>query len=118
MVALTRNGRSEAISRGERMKLWIAPQRGEYGLRAEAAKPREGTQPVEFKMAQKLGITLPRETLDKQGEAAILFWPDGSIDEESPDVITITEGGIAKREIALSENASEFVVQEAQHAPK
>jgi type II secretion system protein H len=116
LVALTRLARGEAIGRSERMELWIAPDKGEYGLRPESPTLREQEPFPRFRLAAKLGLEVEPPTLNEQGEAAILFWPDGTIDENSPWKLTLTEQKQARRVIALTDNRLEYAVEEPTNA--
>jgi type II secretion system protein H len=113
LLALTRYARSEAIGSGRRMELWIAPRKGEYGLRAEARSNEETRPPLRFELAEKLAIEIEDSALDDQGEGVILFWPDGGIDETSPIELILSEEGEARRLITLSENRIEYIVEVA-----
>ena len=113
LLALTRYARSEAINRSERMEIWFDPQAGAYGLRPESVPEQNQAKPIEFHLAEKLGLELDAEARNDQGESVILFWPDGSIDETSPDRITLTEDGEPRFVIALTANRLEFVAEDA-----
>jgi len=92
MLALTRYARSEAVSRSVLMELWIDPVNGQYGVSPQAGYEFEDNRmPVEFLMAAGLSLEVDTEFIDEQGEAKILFWPDGSIDKESPKSVLIFE---------------------------
>jgi type II secretion system protein H len=130
LLALTRLARQEAVSRGQRMELWFDTKQGRYGLRSETTYGQDEVKPLEYKLADKLGIQVSDDDVaatDKktktktaaagiQGETSILFWPDGSIDEDSPTRIVLTENGKAKTAIKLSINRIEFVAEEADNA--
>jgi len=90
VLALTRYGRSEAISRSVPMELWINASVGSYGLRAQAGYESEDTgKPVEFDLSEGLSFEVAAEALDENGNARILFQPDGAIDEESLETLRI-----------------------------
>jgi hypothetical protein len=82
-LALTRYARSEAISRGALMELWINQELGLYGLSPHSGFELDDRRPIEFSLADGLSFEVDRKVLDERGEAKILFWPDGSIDVES-----------------------------------
>jgi len=113
MLALIRYARSEAISRSVVMELWINPESGLYGASPQAGYEFEDARmPVEFIVADGLSIEVDTEFLDEQGEARILFWPDGSIDEESLEYMLIVENDDEDKliEIAQSEYGLCYVI--------
>jgi len=108
IVALTRHARNEAISRGQCVELWIDSSQALYGLRGESASV-EGPAEVEFSLGETLALAPEDEEVE--GESVILFWPDGTIDEESPQRFELTEDGELRYTIALAENRLEYVVE-------
>jgi len=90
VLALTRFGRSEAISRSVPMELWLNPTVGSYGVRPQAGYESEDAgKPVEYNLSEGLSFDLAGATLDENGDALILFQPDGTIGEESPEKFKI-----------------------------
>lgn len=116
LVALTRHARSEAVNRGQRVELWISPETGEYGVRGEARGEEEETvRERTYVMAEDLALEFGEdEALNEEGEAVILFWPDGTIDESSPLEMTLTEAGEERFLIVLADNRLEYLVEEPQ----
>lgn len=90
-LALTRYGRSEAIARSTPMKLWVDPERGTYGLEPQIEFGTDRNADIEYVLAANLVFEIQAEALDEDGMAAILFWPDGTIDETSVRRINIVE---------------------------
>lgn len=111
LVALTRFGRSEAIARSERMRLWFNPESREYGLKPDVELRDETRPPLQFKLADKLKVEIAEESLDEEGQAAIIFWPDGSVDETSLTEFTLTEDEEPRQRIALAANRLEYTAQ-------
>jgi Tfp pilus assembly protein FimT len=114
MLALTRYARSEAISRSVLMELWIEPESGTYGLSPQAGYEFDDRKPVEFILADGLVFDVDDESLDAQGEAKILFWPDGSIDGESVEYVRILEDEESAIEIAQADYGLGYVIQSAE----
>jgi len=115
VVALTRHARSEAVSRGQRMELWVDPELRQYGLRAESTAI-EPAPALEFEIAP--GIALEQDDdLASQEQFALLFWPDGTIDEESPQRMVLSEDGAQRYFIALADNRLEYVVETPDETP-
>lgn len=94
-LALTRYGRSQAISCSAGMELWLHPESGTYGLKPFSGGAIEGDKPVAWTLGEDLSFEVVPEAINKDGRAAIVFWPDGSIDPDSLDRLTIQE---ARRE--------------------
>lgn len=90
-LALTRYARSEAISQSELMELWIEPETGLYGLSPHAGYGVDDSKRVEFRLADRLSFDVDVKEIDENGLAKILFWPDGSIDEESLEYLVIRQ---------------------------
>jgi len=120
-LALTRYGRSEAISRGVCMELRIDMDARKYGIYPQVEYGSGARPPVEFDLPEGFRIELVEEesvtqkadirsgkrvsleaSLNKtlrsfeklgketeQKEKMIRFWPDGMIDEESPENVRI-----------------------------
>lgn len=93
LVALTQHARSESISRGQRMELWLRPETGEYGLRVEGTAESGDPRAIAFTCADTMDIEVDDLYLGETGEAVIIFWPDGTIDEQSPEQFLLLERG-------------------------
>jgi type II secretory pathway pseudopilin PulG len=118
LISLTRYARSEAISQGQRVHLWIAPERGEYGIRPEDAA-RSKTPEARFRVADRLGLKLDTNETDEQGEIGIVYWPDGTLDETSPRRIQISEQDGPGLTLTLEENGQDYKVNDgAEAAPE
>jgi type II secretion system protein H len=109
-IALTQFAGEEAISRGERLELWMNPTSASYGLRSTVAT---GKEVINFQCMDKLNLTVEEQYLGEDGSAAILFWPDGTIDESSPATIYLTESGATIFTMSLQKNRVRYAVQGA-----
>lgn len=91
-LALTHYARSEAISRSVPMVLWIDREQGEYGLGPMTGYEYDDGRPVDFELEDDLRIEIGGVNLDRTiEEPRILFWPDGTLDELSLDLIWIRD---------------------------
>lgn len=109
LVALTHLARSEAIARNERMAFWVDPATGEYGLRSEDDKSEDAVPPKQYQLAAKLAFEMDSDAqLNEAGEATAIFWPDGTIDDESFKGFTLLEEEQPKWTIDLSDNRLEY----------
>jgi type II secretion system protein H len=120
LLASTQYARSRAIDRAERTEVWIDLENRQYGVRpaspTESQADVEAERPVTFQLADKLTLQVDEQYEDDQRVARILFWPDGSIDEESPARITLLEDDAPRKDVILSDNRLQFVIQEAADA--
>jgi Tfp pilus assembly protein FimT len=103
-LALTRYGQSRAVSEGVPMLLWVDPQQGAYGLRAETSYSAADTNAVQFvlegdlrievepAMTRALATVWRQTTLMASNRPAIRFTPDGFISETSPERVLLREG--------------------------
>lgn len=111
--ALTRFARSEAIARSERMLLWLAPARNEYGLRGLGPEREGAPTPRTYALGERFGLQLPEDTaLNEQQEAELIFSPDGTLDEAGPTQFDVLEEGVPVRRFSLTPNRLEFVAAE------
>lgn len=118
-LALTRYARSESVSRSVVMELWIDPDSGDYGVKPQRGNGDDKSnlnswdnKPIEYHLADGLRFNVDSEKLDDKGISRILFLPDGSVDEESLDELTIREGEEMMIEIARAEFAMGYVIKE------
>jgi len=113
MLALTRYGRSEAVSRGVPMELWIDLEQNAYGLRPQSGYgSAESRPPVEFRISDGLTLEIAEQKRNTKTPGAILFWPDGAIDEDSLPRVTLRDdrdGGW--RRIALADSGLEYALE-------
>lgn len=115
MLALTRYARSEAISRSEPMEVWINPNQRTYGLRVQTGfgSEDEKKKPVEYDLQEGLSFELAGDILDDQGNARIVFLPDGSVTQESLEMVRIwNEVEREAIEVAKNDTGGAYVIQE------
>lgn len=114
-LALTRYGRSVAISKSIVMELWVEPESGMYGLEPQGSYDIEETDKthIEFEVADGLSITVDEDMLDENGSVSIMFRPDGSIDEESIESVVIVEDDDTEVVIAKTDHGFGYAVGEA-----
>ena len=118
LLALTRSGQSRAVSEGIPMDLWVDAAQGTFGLEAEPSFDTSDPKAMEFTVDSGLKIEVvnklvvapvntmnrflratiastPRVKLARSGLPTIRFLADGSIGENSPQMLrlTSTDGG-------------------------
>lgn len=96
LLALTDAGESRAVSEGMPMVLWFNQKDGAYGLEAETPPQGGDTKAESLSINEGVAIT-PAKT----GASAmttfnhlpdIRFLPDGTVDQNSPRTVQLTEG--------------------------
>lgn len=106
LIALTRYGQNHAISSGSPMVLWLDVKQGAYGLREESAfRPGDQTlqdpvnyqnndseRPLQYFLSKDLELFLDNQERHTNGVSTIVFYPDGSIDENSVKLFFILDG--------------------------
>jgi prepilin-type N-terminal cleavage/methylation domain-containing protein len=98
LLALTRYSQNHAVSSGYPMVLWIDVNQGAYGMREQSTfRPGDQTlqsrmtfldeysaeRPLQYFLAKDLELYLDNQERHTNGVATIIFYPDGSIDENS-----------------------------------
>lgn len=112
IAALTRYARSESIASGERMRLWIAPEQGTYGIEPLGPPRSDAPRTLEYTLHSRLALELPEETvLNEEGEAELVFWPDGNLDAAAPAEFTLLENDVPTRRFVLGANRFEYAAE-------
>jgi len=118
LLALTRSGQSRAVAEGMPMDLWVDAAEGAFGLEAEPSFDTSDPKAVEFTLDGGLKIEVvnktvvapantlnrnrrvstastPRVVLARSSLPTIRFLADGSIGDNSPQMLclTSTDGG-------------------------
>lgn len=106
LTALIHQGQSRAVSGGVPMVLWFDPTEQKYGLEEEPGYVDKDPDAVEFKLDENLKIEIPEDdpsttatqsgttaSLDtaRQGLPQIIFMPDGTIADSSPQTVKIVD---------------------------
>lgn len=98
LLAMTRYAQSRAVSEGLPMLLWLRPETGAYGLRAETAFTEEDSRAVEHTLPDALRFEVAPPGLEGESpwqlaalatgsQQFIRFTPDGFVDPNSPQWI-------------------------------
>lgn len=116
VIAATRYARSEAISRGETIKLWVRPERGEYGVGplANGAEGANTTRARTFTLSEPLyfPIEAAAHAKDRQGELIALFRADGSIAPSSFERLTIAQNGHYRLSVVRVADKPEYAIED------
>ena len=95
LLALTHAGQSRAVSEGRPMVLWVDEKQGAFGLQAEMTgrngDPKAETLYVDSTLRIAVQSTGTTALTKFGGLPAIRFLPDGSVDENSPQRLRLTD---------------------------
>lgn len=101
LLALMHAGQSRAVSEGMPMDLWVDAKKNTYGLSAEtpgqSGDPQAETLSVDSTLhiaVLNTGVAAP---ITFNNLPAIRFLPDGTVDENSPQVVQLTDSAGASR---------------------
>ncbi len=95
VVALMHAGRDRAVSEGMPMVLWVDEKQGVYGLQAEMTGRNGDPKAENLSLDANLQIVVITTGLTGTtkfgGMPAIHFLPDGTVDENSPQTLRLTD---------------------------
>ena len=119
LFALTHAAQSRAVSEGVPMLMWVDEKNGAYGLTAEMSTKTTTDQTGDPKAENlTLDSTLQISVLNLGLNApttfnnlpAIHFLPDGTVDEESPQTVQLTDSAGVARWLVESPNHTGYEV--------
>jgi len=98
-MAATRFARSEAISQGRPMQVWVSPDEGTYGVSAAEGYWSAVDRDRDYALAAGLEVEIPYDPLradgedvvDDDGVARLVFRPDGVVDSGSTETIILRD---------------------------
>jgi prepilin-type N-terminal cleavage/methylation domain-containing protein len=110
-IALSRFARNEAISRSERVELWMSPAKKQYGIRRSPYYQRPNVETTEYTLDEKIALKVEGKWLDKDGSAVIVYWPDGTLEADGVEEFTFEgkEKGVVT--IVLDELGVNYEIQ-------
>ena len=114
MVALIHAGQDRAVSEGLPMVLWVDERQGAYGLQAEVTGRNGDPKAENLSLGGNLQIDVVSTGLTGTskfgGFPAIRFLPDGTVDEESPQTVQLTDSAGVARWLVESPNHTGYEV--------
>jgi len=110
LLALTRYGRSQAISSGTALELWIDPATGDYGLKPQDPYATKAMPTTQYRLADGLSFDTGQATKDDDGKLRFIFLCDGSITGESVTVRESRGGALAIQPAAVGQS---YVIADA-----
>jgi len=112
--ALMHAGQSRAVSEGMPMVLWVDEKQGEYGFEAETTGKTGDSKAERLTLDPTLQIAvlnLGKTTPTKFNNLpAIRFLADGTVDENSPQTIQLTDSGGVTRWLIESKSRTGYEV--------
>jgi len=95
LMALIHAGQSRAVSEGMPMVLWVNEKQGTYGLQAETTGQNGDPKAESLSLDENLQIAVVNTgsmgTTKLHGLPVIRFLPDGTVDENSPQMVRLTD---------------------------
>jgi Tfp pilus assembly protein FimT len=116
LMALMHAGQSRAVSEGMPMVLWVDEKQDTYGLQAETTGAGGDPQAENLSVDPTLQITVPNAGLSAppmfNNLPAIRFLPDGTVDENSPPTLQLTDSADVKRWLVETRNHTGYEISD------
>ena len=117
LLALTHAGQSRAVSEGESILLWVDAKRDSCGLVEET--PPQGGDPKAVTLDLSDGLQIQAEDLSHTpitlgNLPAIRFLPGGTIDENSPQTLRLTDASGSTLWLVESDNHMGYEIRSTQ----
>jgi len=118
LLALIHAGQSRAVSEGMPMVLWLDEKQGAYGLQAETTGKTGDAKAENLTLDQYLQITVmttgPGGVTKSGSLPAIRFLPDGTVDENSPQTLRLTDAKGSSLWLIESRDRNGYEIQDTQ----
>ena len=118
LFALLHAGQRRAVSEGMPMVLWVDEKQDAYGLEAEttgqAGDPKAEDLTVDSTLqisALNVGLTAPTTF---KNLPAIRFLADGTVDENSPQTLQLTDASGVSRWLILNKTRTDYEIRDTQ----
>jgi type IV fimbrial biogenesis protein FimT len=116
LVALMHAGQNRAVSEGLPMVLWVDEKQGAYGLQAEMTGRNGDPKAENLSLDGNLQITVVSTGLTGTtkfgGLPAIRFLPDGTVDENSPQTLRLTDARGNTLWLIESRNRNDYEIRD------
>jgi Tfp pilus assembly protein FimT len=114
LMALMHAGQSRAVSEGMPMVLWLDEKQGAYGLQAETTGQTGDPKAETLSVDSTLQIAVLNAGLGApttfNNLPAIRFLPDGTVDENSPQTLQLTDSAGISRWLIESRNRTGYEI--------
>jgi type II secretion system protein H len=118
MVALMHAGQSRAVSEGLPMVLWVDEKQGAYGLQTETTGQTGDAKAETLTLDSTLQIAVLATGLGApttiNNLPAIRFLADGTVDENSPQTLQLTDSAGTKRWLIETRNHMGYEISDSQ----
>jgi type II secretion system protein H len=118
MVALMHAGQSRAVSEGLPMVLWVDEKQGAYGLQTETTGQTGDAKAETLTLDSTLQIAVLTTGLDTpttiNNLPAIRFLADGTVDENSPQTLQLTDSAGTRRWLIETRNHMGYEISDTQ----
>jgi type II secretion system protein H len=118
LVALMHAGQSRAVSEGLPMVLWVDEKQGAYGLQAETTGQAGDAKAETLTVDSTLQIAVLNTGLGTpttfNNLPAIRFLADGTVDENSPPTLQLTDSAGIKRWLIETRNHTGYEISDSQ----
>lgn len=115
LVALAHAGQSRAVSEGMPVMLWIDEKQNAYGLEAETTGKNGDPKAENLTLDEKLRIAVlnigATAVTTFKNLPAIRFLADGTVDENSPQTLRLTESGGSTLSVVESRSRMGYEIQ-------
>ena len=119
LVALMHAGQSRAVSEGLPMVLWVDEKQGAYGLQAETTGQTGDPKAENLSVDSTLQIAVLNTGLGTpttfNNLPAIRFLADGTVDENSPPTLQLTDAAGVSRWLVEMRNHTGYEIRETQN---
>jgi type IV fimbrial biogenesis protein FimT len=116
LLALMHAGQSRAVSEGLPMVLWLDEKNGAYGLQAETSGQNGDPKAENLDVDSTLAIAVlnagSAAPVTFQNLPAIRFLPDGSVDENSPQTVQLTDSAGISRWLILNNSRTGYEISD------
>ena len=116
MVALMHAAQSRAVSEGMPMMLWVDEKAGTYGMEAETSGQGGDPKAENLTLDSTLGIAVLKTggitPVTFKNLPAIRFLADGSVDENSPATLKLTDSAGFSRWVAEMSNHTGYEIND------
>ena len=118
LAALMHAGQSRAVSEGATMVLWVDEKQGTYGLQAETSGQDGDAKAENLNLDSTLQIGVVSGSAETpttfQNLPAIKFTADGTVDENSPQTLKLTDSAGFSRWLVLGKTRLGYEIRDTE----
>ena len=116
VAALMHAGQSRAVSEGSPMMLWVDEKAGNYGLEAETSGQNGDAKAENLTVDSTLAIAVQNAgggtPVTFKNLPAIRFSADGTVDEDSPQALKLTDSAGFSRWLSLNSGRTGYDIKD------